>query len=183
MRNRNGTVYSAPRLVRDTACFGGKYLYFSSNSTNYGPAEDHNTTNSYARQTGRVIVMYPMIVSAILWDVRIADDYICRFVTAIDGSSVLYNVNTSVTVAAPGTVTITPTDGDFLLLPGVNFLQLAVHDGATVQWWDRNAATQDYTAWFADGICYTTTASYSQQIPIRFTARIANFANMTEYSK
>lgn len=182
MSARNGAFGRAPRLVRETAFFGGKYLYFTNNSANYGTTQNRSTSGSFSRLTGRLMITCPMIISAILWDVRIADDYICRFVTVGTSTTSVFDVNTSVTVAAPGTVTITPTLGDFLLLPGVHYLQLAVHDGANIQWWDKNAAHQDYTYYYSLDVYYIA-SQYDYTIPMQFTARPAVYANMTGFSK
>jgi len=180
-RNRNGTLGDAPRVIQSLA-MGNKAPYLLP-AADYGPIYTRAVTSNYERYTGEIAVMQPMIVSAIKWDVRIADTYICRFVTTLAGTTSLKDINTSVVVGAPGTATIVPTDGDFIMTPGVYFLQLITHDSAHVEWWDYYSATvHSFTTWYNDTTSVDD-APIPGTLPIRFTALAVTIPNLTAFER
>lgn len=178
MRERNGDIGQIPRVVGHVG-LGNKNIHLLA-SGDYGTDQNRNTGSNYARLTGLIAVARPMIVSAILWDIRTADTYICRFTSTGNGTTSVFDVNTAHVSAGGGEDVITPTNGDFLLMPGMHFLQLATDDAATVGWSDRNATYEDFTYWQNIYCWYTTTFS-SYTIPIKFRACVIEYSNMVEY--
>lgn len=149
----------------------------------YGADQNRNTGSNYARQTGTIYLHVPFIVKSILWDVRTADDYICRFVTTLAGTTSEFDVNTSVSVGGTGEIEITPTNGDFILTPGAYYLQLATHDGATVGWSDYNAYQSLGTVVSLAGLYYTASDYYQYTIPVKLRGFPLLTSNFTKYAR
>lgn len=159
------------------------YRYVHGQQATYGADQNRNTGSSYPRQTGRIMLARTMLVNAILADIRIADTYICRFVTAINGTTSAFDVNTAHVSAGGGEDTITPTNGDFIMTPGLYYLQLITHDAASVGWSDLNARYYEDDQILLAGIYYTATEFEDYSMPVKFRGYVLEQDRFTRYQK
>lgn len=180
--SRNGAVLRAPGLVSRPVSARG--LYLSGPSQDIGQDQDRSTGTAYARQTGALYVYTPLLVSAVLWDVRTTQTYTCQFVTAGDGTTVAFVVQAGVTVDSfAEDWPFIPAAGDFLLLPGKHFLQLKTDDARTVLWRDNGADEYNSAEWGTAFLWYTTNAYATYTLPVKLRCRPLYLSGFTEYEK
>ena len=152
-------------------------------TADYGADKDRDTGSSYARLTGHIYIHRPILVSAILWDIRIAHTFICRFVTAPNGTTSEFDVNTSVVVGGAGEITITPTGGDFVLTPGVYFLQLATNDATTHLWSDYDSYQYIGDTVSLAGVYYTTLLFLEYTLPVKIRGCAIQQSGLSRYAR
>jgi hypothetical protein len=82
-----------------------------------------------------------MVVTSIIWDIYATGTYSCEFVTAYNGTTVLYSVNSSFVPPGSTSYTIVPTAGDFFMPAGLYYPSLA--SGSLRRWYNSNTVVAD----------------------------------------
>ena len=144
---------------------------------------DYNraTGGAYTRLTGCIYMKRYFIIQTILWDIRNGGTYTCDFLTSGAGSTSEFNVRTATVYTGNAEETITPSNGDFLMIPGTYYLSLLCSGSTT--WWDYNADWHYYSEFWLYHTWYNG-GGYSYSLPIKFQGYYLEAdCNLGRYSK
>lgn len=155
----------------------------SSTLTAYGIDRNRTTVSSYNRQTGEIYIGSYLLVKEILWDIKNADTYDIDFITTLTGSTSEYSVVSGAALSAGADIVVTPTLGDFLLIPGQYYLSIYTSTPRTFD--DYNVAcafgAAPQVAYWGTSLDGGSRSNHC--LPVKFNAYELKTKNVTRYRK
>lgn len=137
-----------------------------------GWEKNRSTSGSFSRLTSFGILLRPIIITSIIWDIKNTGNYTLQWVALPNGTSVL-KVFGTLDVGSAGAITFTPPYRPYICEPGAFHLQLTKNDGAAT-WDDRSVAGfQTSGPIFSYNVYYNAT-NYAYTAPYRLVGNYLN---------
>ncbi|OGO26414.1 MAG: hypothetical protein A2136_05410 [Chloroflexi bacterium RBG_16_54_11] len=176
---RTGTAY---RRETGPIAVSPKYrLIKDPTQVTYGQDYNRNTTGTFNRHSGGIILSTHFVLKQILWDVLATGTYDVLFVSDLTNSpTVLYTVGSalSLTGAQENTITCSP---EILLRPGYHFLSL-LKSGGAVQFYDHTGVflyVNTYLSLY--NTSYNGGSSGNYSLPIKFVGYLVEAWGAVNY--
>lgn len=155
-------------------------FYLDSALSTIGLDSNALSSSAYARVTGRIMLLRPMVVKHILWDIYANGTYGVEFVTALGGSTNLFTVAAAFVAASGNTeYTITPDNGDFYLPAGLYYLSLT---GNYRRNYYNTSNTGDANIFFSLS-SWNGAAGSNDSIPMKLVGWYANIQGLEAFRK